>query len=75
MVVYVVVPSDSIADVSQSLLLCSQALAPCTSLGLEEAQQQRSVETLGKAQTPDGLDEARVSGAHASILPTFMMHA
>lgn len=40
-VVYVVVPSDSLSDVAQSLLLCSQALAPCTSLGLEEAQQQR----------------------------------
>lgn len=42
-VVYVVVPSDALADVSQSLLLCSQALAPCTSLGLAEAQQQFEV--------------------------------
>lgn len=52
-VVYVVVPSDALADVSQSLLLCSQALAPCTSLGLEEAQQQCK---LNSAASPNAAE-------------------
>eukprot|EP00892_Ulva_mutabilis_P003152 jgi/Ulvmu1/12838/UM098_0023.1 len=62
-VVYVVVPSDSIADVSRALLLCSQALAPCTSLGLEEAQQQCSADTSATGQPADDPDASSTAGA------------